>query len=82
MEVESKIELDYLTSSVASQGRRDSCSGAFWSGAKVDNETGIWFWENSGEEVNFVVFNFVREHDWWEYERLYRGMMFCYICMV
>ena len=79
VEVESKIELDYLTSSVA--------LGAFWSGAKVDNETGIWFWENSGKHVNFVVLNFVREFDWWEYERLYRGMMFCFredniICMV
>ena len=72
MEVESKIELDYLTSLVASRGRRDSCSGAFWTGAKVDTETGIWIWENSGKDINFGALDFVREPDWWEYESLYR----------
>ena len=45
MEIESKIELDYLK----------KMSKSFWMGAKRDMESGVWLWESNKALLNFKL---------------------------
>ena len=51
MEIKSKVELDFLLKLKPNRVR------SFWTGAKRDLESGIWFWENSGNDVNFALWS-------------------------